>query len=133
MNRLKMVAVAAALALPAFAAGAVSASAQDAYRPLTVAPAHRAALPGQYYVPPVPPAPPAYDPYHGPAVLVTGPIGLASEAVALPFRMLAAIFPSEGNSPLVLIGAPVSAAGHLAQLPFRVAQAPFGGPNPFRY
>ena len=121
-------AAASALALAALLGTGATASAQDVYRPLTVG-RHHAPAPDVYYRP----AEPQFDPYRGQAVIVTGPVGLASAAVDLPFRAFAAVFPYEGNSPLVLIGAPVAAAGRLAQLPFRIAQAPFGGPNPFQY
>lgn len=73
---------------------------------------------------------PAYDPYRGPQAVITGPIAVASTLVALPFRVVNAVFPPYGNpgqDPRVLVGAPVHAAGQIAQLPFRAMQAPFGG------
>ena len=74
-----------------------------------------------------------YDPYRGPGALVTGPVHFASSLAALPFLLVNSVFPAQGNTPLVLIGGPVRAAGQLVQLPFRIAEAPFGGPDPFRY
>ncbi len=118
----------AALTLATLAGSAVTASAQNAYRPLTVG-RHHTAAPDVVYVP----VAPQYNPYVGPTAIFTAPIGVASTAVDLPFRAFAAVFPYQGNSPLVLIGAPVAAAGRLIQLPFRIAEAPFGGPNPFEY
>lgn len=77
------------------------------------------------------PVAPAYNPYVGPKAVFTAPIATAGTLVALPFRMVNAVFPARGNpseNPLVLVGAPVHAAGQVAQLPFQIMQAPFGGP-----
>ena len=121
MMKFRTVALAAGLA-----AGltGTAASAQDAYRPLTVNP-HRRAVPAY--------APPAYDPSHKPATIVTGPVHFAGAIAELPFRAVNSVFPPRGNTPLVLVGAPVYLAGQLVQLPFRIAEAPFGGPDPFAY
>lgn len=76
------------------------------------------------------PVAPAYNPYVGPKAVITAPIATAGTLVALPFRMVNAVFPARGNpseNPLVIVGAPVHAAGQVAQLPFQVMQAPFGG------
>lgn len=73
---------------------------------------------------------PAYNPYVGPKAVITAPIATAGTLVALPFRMVNAVFPARGNpseNPLVIVGAPVHAAGQVAQLPFQIMQAPFGG------
>ena len=62
--------------------------------------------------------------------VVTGPLGLASTIVSLPFRALNGIFPATGDlgsNPLFLIGGPIHAIGDIAQVPFRVIGAPFGG------
>ncbi len=68
-----------------------------------------------------------YNPYaQGPATVVTAPIHVASELVALPFLVVNSVFPAQGNTPLTVVGAPVYAAGQVAQLPFHVLQAPFG-------
>lgn len=88
-----------------------------AYQPLTVT---------RRYAP----VAPAYNPYVGPKAVFTAPIATAGTLVALPFRMINAVFPAHGNpseNPLVLVGAPVHAAGQVAQLPFQIMQAPFGG------
>ena len=72
----------------------------------------------------------------GPGTLVTGPLALGSDLVALPFRGLGTIFPASGDlatNPLVIIGAPLHAAGDLAQVPFRVVGAAFGGLQPATY
>ena len=118
--------LAAAVGLAALAGAVLPAAAQDAYRPLTVG---RHGAPRPSYVP----AAPAYDPYHGPAAIVTAPTYLASQAVALPFRVGNAIFPAHDGTPLAVIGAPIELAGRLAQVPFGVVQAPFGGPDPFAF
>ena len=76
------------------------------------------------------PRAPAYDPYRGPQAVVTAPLAAAGTLVALPFRVVNAIFPPYGDpaqNPLVIVGAPVHAAGQIAQLPIRALQAPFGG------
>ena len=124
MMNIRTAAVAVGLAAALTGAIATAASAQDAYRPLTVNP-HRYAAPAY--------APPAYDPYHNPATVVTGPVHFAGTVASLPFRAVNSVFPARGNTPLVLIGAPVYLAGQLVQLPFRIAEAPFGGPDPFAY
>lgn len=116
--------IAIATGLAALAAAVLPAAARDVYRPLTV---------GRHAVAPAyVPAQPAYDPYNGPAAVVTAPTYLASQAVALPFRVGNAIFPAHGT-PLAVIGAPIELAGRLAQIPFGVIQAPFGGPDPFAF
>ena len=99
--------------------------AQPAYagpgRPLTVQ---------RHYAPAPVVVTPAYDPYYGPKALITAPVAVAATLVALPFRMVNAVFPAHGDvgqNPLVMVGAPVHAAGQIAQLPFRAIQAPFGG------
>lgn len=66
----------------------------------------------------------------GPGMLVTGPLGFASNVVELPFRAMSGIFPASGDiatNPLVLIGAPLHAIGDIVQVPFRIIGAPFGG------
>ena len=66
----------------------------------------------------------------GPGRIITGPLGLASHVVSLPFRALNGIFPATGDlgsNPLFLIGGPVHAFGDIVQIPFRVIGAPFGG------
>jgi hypothetical protein len=132
MAKIRLAASAAALVLATLGAG-TAASAQDAYRPLTVAPRHapRASYAPRpyYYVP----AQPAYNPYGGPGAIVTAPTHFAGDVVGAPFHALNTVFPAQGNTPLVLIGGPIQLAGRLAQLPFRVAEAIFGGPDPFRY
>ena len=68
----------------------------------------------------------------GPGMLVTGPLGFASNVVSLPFRAVGGIFPATGDittNPLVIIGAPLRAIGDIVQLPFRIIGAPFGGTN----
>lgn len=78
-------------------------------RPLTVAPRGR------------------YNPYNnGVGTVVTGPVAVAGELAALPFRVVNAIFPPDPRSPLAVVGAPVYAAGQVVQYPFHVIQAPFG-------
>lgn len=78
-------------------------------RPLTVAPRQR------------------YSPYNnGLGTVVTGPVAVAGELAALPFRVVNAIFPADPRSPLSFIGAPVAAVGSAVQYPFHVVQAPFG-------
>ena len=78
-------------------------------RPLTVAPRQR------------------YSPYNnGVGTVVTGPVAVAGELAALPFRVVNAVFPADPRSPLSVIGAPVYAAGQVVQYPFHVIQAPFG-------
>ncbi|UDL93476.1 hypothetical protein LGH83_12865 [Lichenihabitans sp. PAMC28606] len=128
-NRAGGTAAVAALALAALVSSDLAASAQSVYRPLTVGGTRQ---PRQAYVPVAPQAP-VYNPYAGPAVLITAPVAFAGRIVSLPFEAINAIFPAQGNSPLTLVGGPVMAAGRFVQLPFRVAQAPFGGPNPFAY
>ena len=132
----------AALALAGLVSTDISASAQSAYtngsdyvrpsrhyvrrrvaeRPLTV---RRVAPP-----PPMVEMAPPYNPSMGPGAIVTGPVGIASTVVSLPFRILGGIFPSYG-SPLAVIGAPIQIAGRIAQAPFQIVEAPFGGPGPF--
>jgi hypothetical protein len=129
-NRVAVVPAMAALALAALVSTDLSASAQTAYRPLTVG-GHHEAPRGGYYV--VPAAPPQYNPYAGPAALVTAPFAFVGTLVSLPFRAVNAIFPGQGNTPLTVIGAPVMLAGRVAEAPFRIAQQPFGGPGPFAY
>ena len=66
----------------------------------------------------------------GPGMLVTGPLGFASNVVELPFRAMSGIFPASGDiasNPLVLIGAPLHAISDIVQVPFRIIGAPFGG------
>lgn len=66
----------------------------------------------------------------GPGRIITGPLGVASNIVSLPFRAINGIFPSTGDlgsNPLFLIGGPVHAFGDIVQIPFRVIGAPFGG------
>ena len=66
----------------------------------------------------------------GPGMLVTGPLGFASNVVELPFRAINGIFPASGDigsNPLILIGAPLHAIGDIVQVPFRIVGAPFGG------
>jgi hypothetical protein len=128
-NRVAVVPAMAALALAALVSSDLSASAQSAYRPLTVG-GHHAPQAG-YYAPPAPP--PAYNPYAGPAALVTAPFAFVGTLVSLPFRAVNAFFPGQGNTPLTVIGAPVMFAGRVAEAPFRIAQQPFGGPGPFAY
>lgn len=99
-------------------------SRRDQYRPLTVSRRH--AAPAPVFV-----AAPAYNPYVGPAAIVTAPIGIASTAVSIPFRVLGEIFPPVG--PLAIVGLPIQAAGRIAQVPFQIAEAPFGGPGPLAY
>ena len=77
-------------------------------RTLTVVPRHR------------------YDPYEGPKAVVTAPIHVASELVALPFRVVNGVFPARTDTPLGIVGVPVDAAGRVAQVPFQILQAPFG-------
>lgn len=78
-------------------------------RPLTVMPRQR------------------YSPYNnGIGTVVTGPVAVAGELAALPFRVVNAIFPADPRSPLSFIGAPVAAIGTAVQYPFHVVQAPFG-------
>jgi hypothetical protein len=68
-----------------------------------------------------------YDPYNkGLATVVTAPVHVASELVALPFRVVNSVFPPDPRTPLAVVGAPVYAAGQVAQVPFHVIQAPFG-------
>ncbi|MDX7950383.1 hypothetical protein P7D22_04220 [Lichenihabitans sp. Uapishka_5] len=78
-------------------------------RPLTVMPRQR------------------YNPYdNGLGTVVTAPLNVAGELVALPFRVVNAVFPADPRSPLSFIGAPVAAVGQAVQYPFHVVQAPFG-------
>ena len=74
------------------------------YRPLTVA------------------APaPAYNPYGGPAPLITTPVAVAGQVAGAPFYVLGNVFPARGDisqNPLVLVGAPLHLAGQFVQLPF---------------
>lgn len=99
-------------------------SRRDTYRPLTVS--RRYAAPAPVVV-----AAPRYNPYVGPAAIITAPIALGSTIASLPFRILGGIFPPVG--PTAIIGAPIQAAGRIAQVPFQIAEAPFGGPGPFAY
>jgi hypothetical protein len=70
---------------------------------------------------------PGYNPYdQGVATVVTAPVHVASELVALPFRIVNSVFPADPRTPLAVVGAPVHAAGQIAQVPFHVIQAPFG-------
>jgi hypothetical protein len=81
-------------------------------RPLTVAPRHR------------------YNPYHnGVATVVTGPVQVAGDLAALPFRVINGVFPPDPRSPLAVVGAPAYAAGKVVEFPFHVIQAPFGDPT----
>ena len=71
---------------------------------------------------------PAYS--RGPEIIVTGPLGVASSLVALPFRVGNAVFPADAPPPVNFVGAPIAAAGELAQTPFQLLAAPFGGLPP---
>lgn len=91
-----------------------------AARPLTVT--------RRYYREPVVAAP---DPFHGPAAIITAPVTIAGMIVGLPFRMVGAVFPAQGNpaaNPLVFVGAPVHVAGQIAQFPFYAVDTAFGVP-----
>lgn len=143
---IKSASIAAAVAVAALLASNMAASAQtyepdadapvartrplhrarhvEAYRPLTVGGARQADAYGNGYAP-------AYNPYSGPAAVVTAPIAFGATLASLPFRAINSVFPAQGNTPLVVVGAPVHFAGQLVQAPFAIAQAPFGGPGPF--
>lgn len=71
---------------------------------------------------------PVYAP--GPGIIVTGPLGVASTLVSIPFRIGNAIFPANAPPPVNLVGMPIAAAGAIAQVPFQVVSAPFGGLPP---
>ena len=76
-------------------------SKQTVYRPLTVA--------GMPTTAPVAAAP--YSPFSGPVPFVTGPVAIAGTVIGLPFRALAAIFPSQGSfsqNPLIVVGRPAA-------------------------
>jgi hypothetical protein len=103
----------------------VVAARRDDYRPLTVG-RRRVVAPGPVVV-----EGPRYNPYAGPAAIVTGPIAIGGEVASIPFRILSEIFPPVG--PAAIIGLPVRAAGQIVQVPFQIAEAPFGGPGPFAY
>ncbi len=141
---MKSASIAAALAVAALLASDMAASAQtfepDADAPVRIRPLHRA-RPVETYRPltvnhdrdvdgfaaPVS----AYNPYAGPAAIITAPIAFGATLASLPFRAVNSVFPARGNTPLVVVGAPVHFAGQVVQTPFAIAQAPFGGPNPF--
>ncbi len=142
-GRNRTVLAAAALAAASIVASTLAASAQDydggtvparrtlhrrpveAYRPLTVGRTRAEDDLGPVVVAPV------YNPYAGPAAVVTGPIAFGATLASLPFRAVNSVFPAQGNTPLVVVGAPVHFAGRVVQAPFAIAEAPFGGPGPF--